>query len=91
MRIVQMTIGIMSCSSTRKKFELISKHRRQWIWRKQNRVYDPGNTKVYTRSQSIMVWGCFGANGTGDIVVIPTTMTGTVYRHILKKTSQVTG
>ena len=68
-----------------KKFELISKHRRQWIWRKQNRAYDPGNTKAHTRSQSIMVWGCFRANGTSDIVVIPTTMTGIVYRDILKK------
>lgn len=68
-----------------KKFELIPKHRREIIWRQKNRAYDVGNTKPYTRSQSVMVWACFGAAGVGNIVLIPNTMSGAMYREILKK------
>lgn len=68
-----------------KKFELICNPRKQYIWRRKNSAYDDGNTQAYTRSESVMVWGAFGANGVGDIVIIPITMNGAMYRDILKK------
>ena len=68
-----------------KKFELIMTPRRKYVWRRINEAYDEGNTQAYTRSQSVMIWGCFGANGVGDMVLIPTTMNAISYRDILRK------
>lgn len=50
-----------------------------------NTACDEGNTQAYTRSKTVMVWACFRANGVGDIVFIPSTMTGIKYRDLLKK------
>ena len=68
-----------------KKFELIMKLRKKYICRKKGMAYDIGNTQGYTRSQSAVVWGCFGANGIGDLVVIDSRMNGILYRDIIKK------
>lgn len=68
-----------------KKFVLICNPRKQYIWRRKNTAYDDGNTQAYTRSESVMAWGAFGANGVGDIVIIPSTMNSAMYRDILKK------
>ena len=68
-----------------KKFNLISKSSSQYVWRRKNEPYKDGYTAAYARSQSIMVWGCFGANGVGRLVEIETTMNGIAYRDIIKK------
>ena len=68
-----------------KKFQLVMKPRKRYVWRRKNMAYEPGNTQSYARSQSVMVWACFGANGAGDIVIIPSTMTGEKYRDLLKE------
>lgn len=61
------------------------KLRKEHVWRKKGTAYDDGNTHGYTRSQSVMVWGSFGAGGVGEICIIPCTMTGESYRNILDK------
>lgn len=48
-------------------------------------AYGPGNTQSHARLQSVMVLACFGADGLGDIVIIPSIMTGEKYRDLLKE------
>lgn len=68
-----------------KKFDLIMKPRRGYVWRKDNTALDNGNTDQNMRSQSIMVWGSFGHKGVGKLVFIDSTMTAIRYRDLLKK------
>ena len=68
-----------------KRFDRIPKHRKRTIWKEENTAYEAGSTQAYTRSKSVMVWECLGANGAGDLAVVDTTMNAIKYRDLLRK------
>lgn len=68
-----------------KKFSLIMRPRKRYVWRKKNTANNPCNTQPYTRSASVMVWGSFGAGGVGDLCFITTRLNGQGYRDIVKE------
>lgn len=70
--------------SDESKFELFGKKRRQKVWRRSGEAFESGNTQPTVKhSGSVMVWGCFSANGVGNLVFIDGTMDRYVYRDIL--------
>ena len=52
------------------KLELFGHRDVAYVWRKQGEAYHPKNTVVTVKhgGESIMLWGCFGAAGTGTLV-----------------------
>ncbi|CDQ73047.1 unnamed protein product [Oncorhynchus mykiss] len=63
-------------------FDINSTHR---VCRRRNAAYDTKNTipTVKHGGVNIMLWGCFSANGTGQLHRIKGTMDGAMYRQIL--------
>ena len=57
-----------------------------YVWRKKGEAYNPKNTvPTVKRGGSIMLWGCFSASGTGNLVKVEGTMKKEGYVKILKE------
>lgn len=67
--------------------ELFGLSAKRYVWRKSNTAHQPGNTIPTLKygGGTIMLWGCFSAAGTGNIVRIDGRMNGAQYREILDK------
>ncbi|KAG2468483.1 TC1A transposase, partial [Polypterus senegalus] len=67
------------------KIELFGVNARCQIWRKPGTAHHQANTirTVKHGGDSIMLWGCFSAAGTGRLVRIKGKMTAAMYRDIL--------
>lgn len=71
--------------SDESKFEQANSERRQVVWRKDGEAFNPKYTVgTVKHAKHIMLWGCFCADGVGDLVEIDGKMTGTMYRDILR-------
>lgn len=56
------------------------------VWRESNAAYDPTNLLLTTRNAtSVMVWGCIGQYGVGDLVVVDGNLNNVQYRDILNE------
>lgn len=67
------------------KIELTHNYGRTYIWRRQNEAYNEGNTQnTVKHSASVMCWGCFCANGVGDLIFIEGNMDAVMYSDILE-------
>uniref|UniRef100_A0A803JMP8 Transposase Tc1-like domain-containing protein n=1 Tax=Xenopus tropicalis TaxID=8364 RepID=A0A803JMP8_XENTR len=64
------------------KIELFGINSTRCVWRKKNAAYDPQNT-VKHGGGNILLWGCFSAKGTGQLIRINGKMDGAMYREIL--------
>ena len=69
------------------KIELFGHNSRNHVWRKDGEVYSPKNTipTVKFGGGSIMIWGCFSAQGVGNMSVIDGTMNAESYKKILQE------
>lgn len=69
------------------KIELFGLNAKRYVWRKSNTAHHPNNTipKVKHGGGNIMLWGCFSAAGTGELVRIEGKMDGAKYRQILEE------
>lgn len=69
------------------KVELFGLNSIRRVWRKKNDEYHPNNTipTVKHGAGSIMLWGCFSAQGTGRLHCIKERMNGAMYCDILGK------
>uniref|UniRef100_A0A803K993 Tc1-like transposase DDE domain-containing protein n=1 Tax=Xenopus tropicalis TaxID=8364 RepID=A0A803K993_XENTR len=67
------------------KIELFGINSTRCVWRKKNAAYDPQNTvpTVKHGGGDILLWGCFSAKGTGQLIRINGKMDGAMYREIL--------
>uniref|UniRef100_A0A803JLA2 Transposase Tc1-like domain-containing protein n=1 Tax=Xenopus tropicalis TaxID=8364 RepID=A0A803JLA2_XENTR len=67
------------------KIELFGINSTRCVWRKKNAAYDPQNTvpAVKHGGENILLWGCFSAKGTGQLIRINGKMDGAMYREIL--------
>lgn len=68
------------------KIELFGHNDQRFIWREKGEAYNPKNTipTVKHGGGSIMLWGCFSANGPGDLHRIDGIMDKHQYLEILK-------
>uniref|UniRef100_A0A803K637 Transposase n=1 Tax=Xenopus tropicalis TaxID=8364 RepID=A0A803K637_XENTR len=66
------------------KIELFGINSTRCVWRKKNTAYDPQNTvpTVKHGGGNILLWGCFSAKGTGQLIRINGKMDGAMYREI---------
>lgn len=73
--------------SDESKFNIFGSDGRQIVWRKKNTEFEPKHTKSTVKhgGGSVMVWGCFSANGVGNLVFIDGIMDRFVYLNILKQ------
>lgn len=69
------------------KIEIFGPNAARHVWRTKGTAYDLKNTipTVKHGGGSIMVWGCFSANGTGALHIVDGKMDGAMYRQILEK------
>jgi transposase len=59
---------------------------RRWTWKRAGERLKPNNVKQTIKfDKSLMVWGCFSANGIGEIRVIDDTLTSAKYVQILSE------
>lgn len=56
--------------------ELLGHNAQQYVWRRKGEAFDPKNTMPTIKhgGGSIMLWGCFAANGTGALQRVNGTM-----------------
>ncbi len=70
------------------KIQLFGINSTRCVWRRKIAVYDPKNTITTVKhgGGNIMLWGCFSAKGTGQLLCIKGTMNGpcTVRARALK-------
>lgn len=66
--------------------ELLGHNAQQYVWRRKGEAFDPKNTMPTIKhgGGSIMLWGCFAANGTGALQRVNGTMKKEDYLHILQ-------
>lgn len=76
--------------SDESKFNLFGSDGKQIVWRKPNTELQSKHTKKTVKhgGGSVMVWGCFSANGVGNLVFVERIMDQYVYIDILKKNLQ---
>lgn len=69
------------------KFNLYCSDGRTYVWRKVNTELEEKNIKATVKHgiKSVMVWGCMGYAGPGNLEIIEDTMTQHVYISILKR------
>lgn len=69
------------------KFNLYRSDGRTYVWRKVNTALDEKNIMPTVKHgiKSVMVWGCIGHSGPGNLEIIEGTMTQNVYISILKR------
>ena len=69
------------------KPELFGHMDQQYVWRLKGQAYDQKNTipLVEHGGESLMMWGCFFAAGSGKIDRVPGTMDSQEYQVILKR------
>jgi len=72
--------------SDESKFNIFGSDGKQKVWRKPNTEFQEKNLTPTVKhgGGSIMVWGCFSAQGVGCLAFIDTTMTADGYIKILK-------
>ena len=60
------------------------------FWRKNGTAFKKHNTTLTVKfwGGSIMIWGCFTTQGTGELQVIHGRMNGSMYREILEMNIQ---
>ena len=63
------TFGEISSGLMKQKKELFGHNDHHYVWRKRREACKPKNTipNVKHRGDSIMLWGCFAAGGTGAL------------------------
>lgn len=73
--------------SDESKFEVYSHRRRRYCWRKTGEAFQSSlvTPTVKHGGGSVLVWGCFGASGMGNLVVIDGIFTGERYVHLLRE------
>lgn len=73
--------------SDESKFELFGTKKRQRVWRKRGEGLLDCNLRKTVKhgGGSIMVWGCFAANGVGELVLVDGIMTGSSYVDIVRE------
>lgn len=76
--------------SDESKFELFGSKKRQRVWRKKGEGLLDQNLKKTVKhgGGSIMVWGCFAANGVGELVLVEGIMTGASYVELVRNNVQ---
>lgn len=73
--------------SDESKFEFCTQKKRLSVWRRKTEKFEPRKMQgtVKHGGGSLMIWGCMGANGLGNLEKIDYTLTGVGYRNILIK------
>lgn len=76
--------------SDESKFELRCCNRRKYVWRKQGECFKSTviTPTVKHGGGSVCVWGCFSANGVGNLHFIDGILTGAGYVNILEQNLQ---
>lgn len=69
------------------KLELFGPMDQRYVWRRKNQAYTEKNTlpTVKHGGGSVMLWGCFASNGTGNLHRVDGIMDSTKYQDILAK------
>lgn len=73
--------------SDESKYNIFGSDGKQRVWRKPNTELELRNLNLSVKhgGGSVMVWGCFSANGVGSLVFIDEIMNAKLYIDILKK------
>ena len=69
------------------KLELFGPMDQRYVWRRKNEAYEEKNTlpTVKHGGGSVMLWGCFASNGTGNLHRVEGIMDSVKYQDILAK------
>ena len=78
--------------SDESKINLHGSDGRRYTWKKRGQPLQPKDVKQKIKHDKyVMVWGCFGSSGVGDIVVLEDTMTSAKYVRIMSGHMKASG